>query len=85
MQLTAALGPEVVRAADCLQKAFESDGRAPASLWRELLATLHRTNPDVMETPVGQLFTFAVVGRINKERGAGYPATLARTSFRARG
>jgi hypothetical protein len=82
MQLTAALGPEVVRVADRLQ---QCDGRADAALWRDLLQALYSTNADVMETPLGQLFTFAVVGRINGERGAGYPATLSRTSFRARG
>ena len=78
MQLTAALGPEVVQAADRLQKAFEADGRAPASLWRELLATLHRANADVMEMPLGQLFTLAVVGRIQKERCTGHPMGLPR-------
>jgi hypothetical protein len=64
--LMAALGPEVVRAADRLQEGFQQ-GHAPAFLWRELLQALHRTNPDVMESRVGQLFTLAVVGKLQKE------------------
>ena len=64
-----ALGPEVFRVADRLQQALEGDGAvgAPASLWRELLVTLYRTNPDVMETPIGARFTQAVVGRIEND------------------
>ena len=72
MSLNAALGPDVVRAADRLQKAFEAEGHAPASLWRELLTALHQ-HGDLMETPLGQLVTFAISGRISKDRGTGHP------------
>jgi hypothetical protein len=67
-QLTATLGPEVVRAADRLQQAMDGDGRADAALWRGLLQALYSTNADVMETPLGQLFTLTVLVRIQDAR-----------------
>jgi hypothetical protein len=85
MQLRSALGPEVVRAADRLQQAFEADGRAPASLWRELLETLYREHSDLMETPLGSLFSIAVMGRIGLARGAGHPANGLGSPLRRRG
>lgn len=82
MQLRSALGPDVVRVADRLQQAL-ADGVAPASLWRELLEALNQ-HPDLMESPLGQLFTFMVIGRIQKERGSGHPANGLRSALRAR-
>lgn len=79
MSLTAALGPEVVRAADRLQKAFDAEGHAPASLWRELLTALHQ-HGELMETPLGQLVTFAISGRISKEQGVGHPFAFNKRS-----
>ena len=86
ISLTAALGHEVVRVADRLQQSYERDGTAPASLWREFLATLYSTNADVMETPLGQLFTFAVVTRrIHRDAGAGYPGNGPVCALRPKG
>jgi hypothetical protein len=67
-QLTAALGPEVVQVADHLQQALDGDGRADAALWRDLLQALYSANADVMETPLGQLFTLTVLARIQEAR-----------------
>jgi hypothetical protein len=84
MQLRSALGPEVVRVADRLQQAFEADGRADAALWRELLQALHK-HGELMETPLGQLVTYTVLGRIHKERGIGHPSNGLMSTLRPRG
>ena len=52
------------------------------ALWRELLEALH-AHGDLMETPLGQLVTFAVVGRISNERGAGHPGAMPRSNFKS--
>lgn len=85
MQLRSALGPDVLRAAERLQQSFETDGRAPAFLWRELLQVLHRQHADVMESPMGQLISVAVLGRIGRERGAGFPNGSIGSALRPRG
>jgi hypothetical protein len=56
-----ALGPEVVRLAECPERA------RPRHFWRDLLVTLYRTNPDVMETQAGLRFAHAVVCRMERE------------------
>lgn len=67
------LGPDVLRCAERLAAAIEDDGRT-GSLWRDLLEMLHRQHADLMETPLGVLFTVAVLGRITKaNKGAGHP------------
>jgi hypothetical protein len=85
MQLRSALGADVLQIAKRLQQAFAADGRAPASLWKELLETLYRQHTDAMGTPIGQLLSVAVFGRIAKERGVGHPANGLGSALRTRG
>jgi hypothetical protein len=87
LQLRSALGPDVLRAAERLAEAFEVDGRPPASLWHDLLHTLYRQHPDLMETPLAQSFSVAVFGRISKARGigVGHPNSGLMSQLRSRG
>jgi hypothetical protein len=79
-QIELALGKDVLRIAEEIHFHLSSYQKAPASLWRELLQALHQ-HPDLMETPLGMVFTFAVLGRMNNanggasepSRGGGFP------------
>ncbi len=63
-QIALALGRDTLRIAERINAALEQDGSAPGYLWRELLENLYQS-PDLMESPLGQLFTYAVLGRMN--------------------
>ena len=63
-QIQLALGRDTLQIAESIHAALEQHGRAPRHLWRALLDKLYQS-PDLMETPLGQLFTYAVLGRMN--------------------
>jgi hypothetical protein len=65
-QIQLALGKDVLRIAEEIHFHLSSYQKAPASLWRELLQALHQ-HPDLMESPVGMTFTYAVLGRMNND------------------
>jgi len=63
-----ALGRDVVMIGEGILAAIERGGRAPRHAWRELLRALYSAAPDAMETPLGAVFTMAILRRINDGR-----------------
>lgn len=63
LQIQTALGRDTLRIAEQIHRALEQNGTAPRHLWRALLAELSK-HADLMETAPGQLFTYAVLGRM---------------------
>jgi hypothetical protein len=64
LQITTALGKDCLAIAEQIVGEMEQSKSAPRWMWHRLLSLLHEHHQDVMETPLGALFTYAVLGRI---------------------
>jgi hypothetical protein len=64
-QIRLALGKEVMDIAEQIHFELSSYGRCNAAKWRDLIQTLWKQHPDLMETPQGAIFTYSILGRFD--------------------
>lgn len=69
-QIQLALGRNVLKLSEEICFDLSTYGKCSAAKWRALIETLWREHQDVMETPLGALFTSAVLGRFDNARDA---------------
>ncbi len=80
-QIELALGRNVLKLSEEICFEMSTYGKCGSAKWRALIETLWREHQDVMETPLGALFTNAVLGRFDNanggasepSRGGGFP------------
>lgn len=68
VEIEAALGAKVLTVAEKIEGQIEAGLRVPDSLWRQLLTTLQRNEPELMATIPGRFFALLVEERIHDNR-----------------
>ena len=67
LSIRTALGRDVAKLAEEIQRDLDKSGTCAASKWREFLQALHRSAGDeVMGSRVGQALQLAILGRIQQ-------------------
>ena len=88
LQISAALGKDCLAVAEQIVGEMDLNKSAPRHLWNRLLSVLHEQHPDLMQTALGALFTYAVLEKIQGDsdaslqrhagRGSGFPIRQGR-------